>query len=110
MTTNGVDILILGAGWLSHFLLPILRESNLRYAATSRTGLTPNTIKWNLSDNIEVLPKASTVVLMFPVDNWRVLEELVKEYQKNYGDSLWILIGSTRGWQVRPHEMLKLAL
>ncbi|KAF8759556.1 Epoxide hydrolase N terminus [Rhizoctonia solani] len=73
MTTSAVDILILGAGWLSHFLFPILYESNLTYAATSRTGLTPDTIKWSLGDTSKVLPKASTVVVMFPVENWDAL-------------------------------------
>ncbi|KAG8695151.1 hypothetical protein FRC11_001708, partial [Ceratobasidium sp. 423] len=99
MTANGVDILILGAGWLSHFLLPILHESDLTYAATSRAGLTPNTIQWTLGDGIEVLPKGSTIVVMFPVDSWEVLEGLVEEYRRKNGDGLWILLGSTRGWQ-----------
>ncbi|CAE6523487.1 unnamed protein product [Rhizoctonia solani] len=100
MTTNGVDILILGAGWLSHFLLPILHEFTLTHAATSRAGLTPNTIQWTLGDGIGVLPKASTIVVMFPVDNWEVLKALVDGYRKRNGDGLWILVGSTRGWQV----------
>ncbi|CAE6338465.1 unnamed protein product [Rhizoctonia solani] len=99
MTTSAVDILILGAGWLSHFLFPILYESNLTYAATSRTGLTPDTIKWSLGDTSKVLPKASTVVVMFPVENWDALSGLIEEYQGSNGGSLWILIGSTRGWQ-----------
>ncbi|EUC57820.1 beta-lactamase family containing protein [Rhizoctonia solani AG-3 Rhs1AP] len=99
MTTNSVNILILGAGWLSHFLLPILHESNLSHASTSRTGSTPNTIRWNLGDGIEVLPKADTIVVMFPVDNWEDLKSLIEGYQKSNGDSLWMLIGSTRAWQ-----------
>ncbi|CAE6520225.1 unnamed protein product [Rhizoctonia solani] len=100
MAANSVDILVLGAGWLSHFLVPILHESNLTYAGTSRTGLIPNTIKWSLGDGVETLPKADTVVVMFPVDNWEVLNRLIEGYRKSNGDSFWMLIGSTRGWQV----------
>ncbi|CAE7232033.1 unnamed protein product [Rhizoctonia solani] len=100
VTNTSIDILILGAGWLSNFLIPLFQESNLTHASTSRTGLTPNTIQWNLGDSIEALPKAKTVVVMFPVDNWADLSGLVEGYQKSNGDSLWVLIGSTRGWQV----------
>jgi hypothetical protein len=99
-TADRVDILILGAGWLSHFLIPILRTYNLTYAATSRTGLTPDTVAWGLGDSIDVLPKASTVVIMFPIDEWENLKRLVDEYEKARGECMWILLGSTRGWQV----------
>ena len=34
-----VDVLILGAGWTSTFLIPLLEEEKLSYAATTRDGV-----------------------------------------------------------------------
>lgn len=101
LSTNGVNLLILGAGWLSHFLIPLLDSSNLTHAATSRSGLTPDTIVWNLGDSVEGLPRAQTVVVMFPINEWEDLKCLVEAYENTQGECMWILIGSTRGWQVR---------
>ena len=96
-----VDVLILGAGWLWHFLRPILDSRGLSYGATTRTGHVSGTIAWTLGvDGVEVLPKARTVAITFPVLDSKVLEEFVRAYERGR-ECAWILLGSTRGWQVR---------
>ncbi|KAG8747381.1 hypothetical protein FRC12_014080 [Ceratobasidium sp. 428] len=97
-----VDILILGAGWLWHFLRPLLDSHGLSYAATTRTGQMPGTIIWSLGNGMEVLPRASTVVVTFPVLEWDQLDTLVEAYEREKGESEWIVLGSTRAWQVCP--------
>ncbi|KAG9127196.1 hypothetical protein FRC07_000291 [Ceratobasidium sp. 392] len=97
MTTR-VDILILGAGWLWHFLRPLLDLRGLTYAATTRSA-SGGTISWALGDGVEVLPGAETVVVMFPVLEWDALDKLVEAYEREKGESEWIVLGSTRAWQ-----------
>jgi hypothetical protein len=97
-----VDVLILGAGWLWHFLRPLLESHNLTYAATTRTGQTRNTIPWSLgsADGVAELPQAKTVVITFPVLEWETLDRLVEVYEREKGACMWVVLGSTRGWQV----------
>lgn len=99
--TSRVDILTLGAGWLSHFLIPLLRKHNLTHAATSQTSLASDTIAWSLGDSVDVLPRAGTVVIMFPILEWEKLRNLVDAYEESRGECMWILLGSSRAWQVR---------
>ena len=80
-----VDILILGAGWTSTFLIPLCRETCLSYAATSRQG-SDSTIKFEFfpdsddSKPFEVLPNASTVLITFPIEQRGASERLVRLY------------------------------
>ncbi|KAB5595420.1 hypothetical protein CTheo_1097 [Ceratobasidium theobromae] len=97
--TSRVDILTLGAGWLSHFLIPLLRKHNLTHAATSQTSLASDTIAWSLGDSVDVLPRAGTVVIMFPILEWEKLRNLVDAYEESRGECMWILLGSSRAWQ-----------
>ncbi|KAG8685357.1 hypothetical protein FRC09_014794 [Ceratobasidium sp. 395] len=48
---------------------------------------------------MEVLPRASTVVVTFPVLEWDQLDTLVEAYEREKGESEWIVLGSTRAWQ-----------
>lgn len=72
--TMTVKILIFGAGWLSAFLIPLCKERQLTYAATTRDGsdgtLTVTFVFDASSDVIETyrnLPDASTVLITFPI-------------------------------------------
>ncbi|CDZ96551.1 hypothetical protein [Phaffia rhodozyma] len=79
-----VDILILGAGWLSQFLLPLLASSKLTYVATTRSGEThypsvpvdyplqkfkfdPEDSKKTVGESFRKLPKARVVLVTFPL-------------------------------------------
>ncbi|KAF8607905.1 hypothetical protein BDV93DRAFT_552715 [Ceratobasidium sp. AG-I] len=94
-----VDLLILGAGWLWYFLRPVLDSRGLTYGATTRTGHVPGTIAWTLGvDSVEVLPKARTVVVTFPVLEWELLDGFMQAYERGR-ECRWVLLGSTRGWQ-----------
>lgn len=83
-----VDILILGAGWTSTFLIPLCHESRLSFVATSRHG-SDSTIKFEFnpdSDDLkafEILPTASTVLITFPIEQKGASERLVKLYIKS---------------------------
>jgi hypothetical protein len=83
-----VDILILGAGWTSTFLIPLCHETCLSYAATSRHG-SDSTIKFEFFPNsddskaFEVLPTASTVLITFPIEKRGASERLVRLYTKS---------------------------
>ena len=66
-----VDLLILGAGWTSTFLIPLLTHKKIKYAATTRNGR-DNTIRFQFDPELSdpapfnVLPEAETVLITFP--------------------------------------------
>ncbi|KPI45716.1 uncharacterized protein AB675_732 [Cyphellophora attinorum] len=72
ISTSSVDILVLGAGWLSQFLLPLLKSRDISYAATSTTGR-DDTIPFKFDPNSEDLeqyrrlPNATTILITFPL-------------------------------------------
>ncbi|QDS68286.1 hypothetical protein FKW77_010650 [Venturia effusa] len=101
-----VDILILGAGWTSTFLIPLLQSLKITYAATTTTGR-DGTIpfKFNPSSTSEeenlhqykALPFAKTVLITFPVSGRGQSRKLVENYQSVHGGRAqnWIQLGST---------------
>ncbi|KAI0080934.1 hypothetical protein K474DRAFT_45032 [Panus rudis PR-1116 ss-1] len=118
-----VDILILGAGWTSTFLIPLCTSNNISYAATSRPSendpskpKTPDTILFEFDPNsddpkpFEVLPKAKTVLITFPIRVKGASERLVRLYQETHaGDvngevlqTAFIQLGSTGIWDKGP--------
>lgn len=80
-----VELLIMGAGWTSAFLIPLLESNDISFAATSRSGR-EGTIPFNFdpsSESVEQyksLPNATTVLITFPVTE--NVEALVDGYQK----------------------------
>ncbi|KAJ8483293.1 hypothetical protein ONZ45_g14642 [Pleurotus djamor] len=50
---NQVDILILGGGWTSTFLIPLCEARGVRYAVTSRTGRS-GTIKFEFDQTLDL--------------------------------------------------------
>ena len=108
-----VEILILGAGWTSTFLIKLCDERGISHSATSRSGR-DSTIKFEFDperDDLEpyrVLPSASTVLITFPIDKPGASERLVGLYanSRNPGDSSselksrFIQLGATGMWDV----------
>jgi hypothetical protein len=84
-STTQVEILILGAGWTSAFLIPLLKSNGVSFAATSRGGR-EDTILFNFdpsSENVEQyksLPNATTILITFPVTG--NVKALLNGYQK----------------------------
>jgi len=102
--STGVELLILGAGWTSKFLIPLLESAAVSFAATTRNGR-EGTILFNFdpsSDNVEQyksLPDAATILITFPVtENVRALVDGYQKTRSGIGktDSAnWIQLGST---------------
>lgn len=121
---NPVDLLILGAGWTSQFLIPLLHSHKISFAATTTNGRTLDdeyhtpTVPFSFdpsSDSEEpysVLPKAGIVLITFPLKGQGQVAKLVGGYTKTHsggdGDKRdgemdvdkfrWIQLGSTGIW------------
>ncbi|CAO1621422.1 unnamed protein product [Parajaminaea phylloscopi] len=85
-SANGaVDLLLLGSGWSSTFILPLAAEAGITTASTTRAG-TDGTIAWEFdpdSDDFESfqrLPDASTVLIIFPIYSTEGVQRLVRGY------------------------------
>ncbi|THV06405.1 hypothetical protein K435DRAFT_789540 [Dendrothele bispora CBS 962.96] len=114
MSTTSVDLLILGAGWTSSFLIPLCEERHVSYAATSRSGAN-STIKFEFdqgSDNPEpfkALPDAKSVLITFPITVSGASERLVQLYKstRHGGDDTnpgFIQLGATSIWGVSSRQ------
>ncbi|KAJ7025751.1 hypothetical protein C8F04DRAFT_1212780 [Mycena alexandri] len=106
-----VDILILGAGWTSTFLIPLCQESKITCAASTRSGV-GSTIQFEFQPNSDdpepykVLPDATTVLITFPITVSGASERLVRLYMSTRRDSAgdppaFIQLGTTSIWDVR---------
>lgn len=114
------DLLILGAGWTSEFLIPLCKERQLKYAATTTTGR-DGTIRWKFDPSEDgeksyrALPKAHTVLVTFPLVGEGQSRKLVEAYRRLHGDQAsasgkgngkdadgthFIQLGSTGIWNV----------
>jgi hypothetical protein len=106
MLPSEVDVLILGAGWSSKFLIPLLDVSGIKYAATTTTGH-DDTIPFKFdpeSNDISVfksLPFATTILITFPLKGEGQSQNLVELYGKVHPTEPdrvkphWIQLGST---------------
>lgn len=107
MHENLVDVLILGAGWSSAFIIPLLTEKTLSYAATTRSGRN-KTIEFTFDPTLddtapfEKLPWARNVVVTFPVLGAHAMRRLVGFYKHTHSSTLgprWVQLGSTGVWK-----------
>ncbi|KAF2436586.1 hypothetical protein EJ08DRAFT_152818 [Tothia fuscella] len=106
MLPERVDFLILGAGWTSKFLIPVLESSKTPYAATTTTGH-DGTISFKFDPESDetspykALPHANTILITFPLRGKGQSEHLVKLYSKVHpiesgkATPNWIQLGST---------------
>jgi hypothetical protein len=109
-----VDILILGSGWTSTFLIPLLEQENISYAATSTTGR-DGTYKFKFEfdatpwEEYQALPTATTVLITFPLKGGRQSSCLCKSYTESRNPSdyryQFVQLGSTGIFSV-PHQYL----
>ncbi|KAG9381000.1 hypothetical protein A1F94_008320 [Pyrenophora tritici-repentis] len=105
-----VELLILGAGWTSNFLVPQLEEANIPYAATTTTGR-DGTIPFKFdpesgdSEPYKRLPAAETVLITFPLVGHNQSKALVGLYRSLHGaKNNWIQLGSTGIFNQLPNE------
>lgn len=101
----GCEFLILGAGWTSTFLIPLLRDEKVDYAATSTTGR-PGTIKFIFEPDavdsaaFKVLPEAATILITFPLRGAGQSNKMADFYHETHvSKPSYILLGSTEIWQ-----------
>ncbi|KAJ9628843.1 hypothetical protein H2203_002746 [Taxawa tesnikishii (nom. ined.)] len=109
-----LDVLILGAGWTSTFLIPLLRSKNLTYAATSTTGR-DGTIKFKFdpssddSSYFSELPTARNILITFPLVNHGQSKLLVHSYksthQRGSPDEHFLQLGSTGIFQIQDQPL-----
>lgn len=105
LSSRKVDILILGAGWTSTFLIPLLRENDVSFAATTTTGHDvegQKTIPFkfdpesNDTSPYEGLPPADTVLVTFPLTGHGQAKTITSLYRHVHGTSNgWIQLGAT---------------
>jgi hypothetical protein len=101
-----VDLLVLGAGWTSAFLLPLLHKENVLYAATTTDGH-DNTIPFRFDPDSEDegpykrLPAAATVIITFPLKGKGQSNRLTELYQNTHPSSSpnFVQLGATSIWK-----------
>ena len=101
-----VQILILGAGWTSTFLIPLLKKEKITYGATTTTGrdgtykfkFDPEDKDGDNASQYRGLPTAKTVLITFPLKGKNHSLHLRDSYLQNHAKDLrcnFIQLGST---------------
>jgi hypothetical protein len=118
-----VELLILGAGWTSTFLIPLLEKEKISYAATTTTGR-DGTYKFKFTDpsassqaqlsedenlhQYATLPPAKTVLITFPIKSKAGTRYLYDSYHNTHDKEnepyQWIQLGSTGIWSIEGQE------
>jgi hypothetical protein len=105
-----VDLLILGAGWTSTFLIPQLEREGITYAATTTTGR-DNTIPFKFdpdsgdAEPYKRLPVAHTVLVTFPLKGHGPSKNIVGLYRNAHGPkNNWIQLGVTSIYNQLPDD------
>lgn len=105
MKTEPVSMLILGAGWTSTFLIPLLSRENISHAATTTTGR-DGTLKFTFDpessspEPYKTLPAAHTILITFPLTGTGASALLLRLYGATHPSATprWIQLGSTGIW------------
>ncbi|KAI0399191.1 hypothetical protein F4802DRAFT_58116 [Xylaria palmicola] len=101
-----VSLLILGAGWTSTFLIPLLRREGVKHAATTTNGR-DGTIPFRFDPDSDdaapftALPAAKTVMITFPLKGTGPAARLVRAYVETHPAAPapdWIQLGVTSIW------------
>lgn len=105
-----VDVLILGAGWTSTFLIPQLNDKKIPHAETTTTGR-DGTIPFQFdpdSGNAEPykrLPSARTVLVTFPLVGHSQSKNIMGLYRSVHGaQNNWIQLGSSGIFNQLPND------
>ncbi|PSR90300.1 hypothetical protein BD289DRAFT_460216 [Coniella lustricola] len=117
-----LDLLVLGAGWTATFLIPLLQQHRLLFAATTSDGRTvagSPTLTWTfdpdapeaeLQASFARLPRARHVLIVFPLTGEGQSKLLTQTYTKAHGGGgsdrhfRFIQLGSTGIWQSDPAQ------
>lgn len=118
---QALDILILGAGWTATFLIPVLRDRGISFAATTSDGRHVAgcpTLKWRFDPSapdpdqtkaFALLPRARHVLITFPLKGKGQSALLTKAYAETHGGEgktfRFIQLGSTGIWQSDPRQV-----
>ena len=96
-----VDLLILGAGWTSTFLIPQLEDEEISHTETTTTGRN-NTIPFKFdpdsgdAEPYKRLPAAHTVLITFPLKGPSQSKTIFGLYRSVHGaKNNWIQLGQT---------------
>lgn len=119
-----VDILLLGSGWTSQFVIPLFEEHSIKSAFTTRSSNpslnsqskcysfklpdeplpdddveSEQTVQ-EIQDACQVLPSAKMIVQVFPCKSRERVRNLVKAYHQSHpGQRVdWVQLGSTGAW------------
>jgi hypothetical protein len=114
--TREHHLLILGAGWTSTFLIPLLHARKLSFEATTTDGRDigdTKTIKWKFDpeddstvtstkNQFSELPLAQNVLITFPLNGTGQSRKLVEGYSSVHKgkDIHFVQLGSTGIWQI----------
>ena len=107
-----VEVLIIGAGWTSDFLIPLLRGEGISCSATTRDGRPRNglrTIPFVFDENdtsdesgpFSNLPYADTVIITFPIKKQGASTRFLTLWEKSHpplqdsAEVLFVQLGST---------------
>lgn len=97
-----------GTGWTGTFLVPLLQEKKISYAATTQDGR-DGTIEFRFDPEsidpqpFHALPQARCVVIVFPIKTKGGSTRLVRNYRSVYPDAKetrFIQLGSIGIWDV----------
>lgn len=121
--TRELDLLILGGGWTATFLIPLLREHDLSFAATTTDGrpvagsptqqwrFDPTAAPADQARTFSTLPRARHVLITFPLKGQGQSGIVVRTYGLTHGDgegggcrSRFVQLGSTGIWQADPAQ------
>lgn len=113
-------VLILGAGWTSTFLIPLLQARKLSFAATTRDGRDvagAKTIKWSFDpdedsslakdkNQFSKLPLAKYVLITFPLTGNGQSKKIVEGYKSVSKDKDvgFMQLGSSGIWQIERQD------
>lgn len=109
-----VDLLILGAGWTSTFLIPLLKQQHWSHAATSTTGRDGTTkFKFDPSTTdpsyFSVLPTARNILITFPLTGPDQSKQLVAAYKDTHRRAAdrvrFLQLGSTGIFQIEEQPL-----
>ncbi|UZJ52880.1 hypothetical protein CBS101457_002200 [Exobasidium rhododendri] len=105
---SSVSVLLLGSGWTSRFLLPVLKREGISYAYTRRavSDADANVIPFEVSregtpnvSSFHALPRADLVIIIFPLTSSKLVDDIVDTYESTKDcRPAWLALGSTGAW------------
>ncbi|TKA26454.1 hypothetical protein B0A50_05290 [Salinomyces thailandicus] len=111
-----LDLLILGAGWTSTFLIPLCQSRNISFAATTRDGRKvagASTTPWSFNpdesataekNQFSQLPLAKNILITFPLTGKGQSKTVVEGYRRAQGNKAdtarFVQFGSSGIWQI----------